>query len=179
MFNTIGKYASEDLATGAIASFSGSCVNDQYITMLNGAELGMAPWISSANGIDFYTGWNRGPIFLKRADDVDRGAYEFTKFFLSPKMNAGWAKANSALSPYGLTTKESEYQEYINNLPATSALPCVQANLSVSGSFPNVTGSAQIRNILVEYLNNVVDKKMTAKDAVAKMVEDCNKALNE
>lgn len=179
LFNTIGKYASEDLATGAIASFSGSCVNDQYITMLNGAELGMAPWISSANGIDFYTGWNRGPIFLKRADDVDRGAYEFTKFFLSPKMNAGWAKANSALSPYGLTTKESEYQEYINNLPATSALPCVQANLSVSGSFPNVTGSAQIRNILVEYLNNVVDKKMTAKDAVAKMVEDCNKALNE
>ena len=94
-------------------------------------------------------------------------------------MNAGWAKANSALSPYGLTTKESEYQEYINNLPVTSALPCVQANLSVSGSFPNVTGSAQIRNILVEYLNNVVDKKMTAKDAVAKMVEDCNKALNE
>jgi hypothetical protein len=94
-------------------------------------------------------------------------------------MNAGWAKANSAISPYGTTTKEAEYQDYINNLPATSALPCVQANLDASGSFPNVSGAAQIRNILVEYLNNVVDKKMTAKDAVAKMVEDCNKALNE
>ena len=178
-FNTVGKYSSEDLAAGIIASFSGSCVNDQYVKMINGEELGIAPWISSSNGVDFYTAWNRGPIFLKRADDVDKGAYEFVKFFLSPSMNSGWAKANSALSPYGTTQKEADYQSYLKNLPATSALPSVQANIPVSGSFPNVNGGAQIRNILVEYLNNVVDNKMTAKQAVEKLVEDCNKALNE
>lgn len=178
-FNLVGKYASEDLASGVIASFSGSCVNDQYIKMINGEELGMAPWISSSNGVDFYTAWNRGPIFLKRNDDADKGAYEFIKFFLSPKMNAGWAKANSALSPYGTTQKEVDYQSYLENLPSTSALPCVQANMPVSGSFPNVSGGAQVRNILVEYLNNVVDKKMSAKEAVKRMTEDCNKALNE
>ena len=94
-------------------------------------------------------------------------------------MNAGWAKANSALSPYGTTQATTEYQEYINNLPETSALPCVQANLDVSGSFPNVRGAAQIRNILVEYLNNVVDKKITAEEAVAALVKDCNAALND
>ena len=94
-------------------------------------------------------------------------------------MNSGWAKANSALSPYGTTQKEADYQSYLKNLPATSALPSVQANIPVSGSFPNVNGGAQIRNILVEYLNNVVDNKMTAKQAVEKLVEDCNKALNE
>lgn len=177
-FNTVGRYASEDLANGTIASFSGSCVNDQYITMLTGS-LGMAPWISSSNGRSFYTAWNRGPIFLSRNEKVDRGAYEFVKFFLSPQMNAGWAKANSALSPYGTTQQTSEYQSYINNLPETSALPCVQANLDVSGSFPNVSGGAQVRNILVEYLNNVVDGKMTAKEAVDALVKDCNDALND
>ena len=178
-FNTVGKYSSEDLANGTIASFSGSCVNDQYVKMLNGEELGIAPWIASSNGIDFYTAWNRGPIFLKRADDVDRGAYEFAKFFLSPERNCGWARANSALSPYGTTQKLDSYNDYISHLPAGSALPSVQANLYASGSFPNVHGGSQVRNILVEYLNNVVDGKMSAKEAVDAMVRDCNKALND
>lgn len=177
-FNTVGKYASEDLVTGTIASFSGSCVNDQYIKM-DGAELGMAPWISSSGGRSFYTAWNRGPIFLKRNVNADRGAYEFVKFFLSPENNCAWASANSALSPYGTTQKTDAYQSYIKNLPETSALPCVQANLAVSGSFPNVHGGSLVRNILVEYLNNVVDGKMTAQEAVAGVERDCNAALAE
>lgn len=176
-FNTIGQYASEDLANGEIASFSGSCVNDQYITMLNGAELGMAPWIAASNGTSFYTGWNRGPVLLSRNEKVNRGTYEFVKFFLSPEMNGGWAKANSAIAPYGTTEKNPEYQSYINNLPATSALPCVKANLSASGSFPNVPGAAQLRGLLVEYLNNVVDGKLSSSEAVKKLEEECNKAL--
>lgn len=178
-FNTIGRYASEDLANGDIAAFSGSCVNDQYIQMVHGDELGMAPMICSANGNSFYTGWNRGPIFLKRADDIDKGAYEFTKFFLKPENNAKWAKGNSAIAPYGTTEKVAAYQEYINNLPSTSALPQVQANLSVSGSFPNVPGAAQVRNLIVEYLNNVVDGRLSASDAVKQLEDACNKALNQ
>ena len=178
-FNTVGKYSSEDLANGTIGSFSGSCVNDQYITMLGGDELGMAPWIGSSNGVDFYTAWNRGPIFLKRADDVDRGAYEFVKFFLSGENGAKWAIANSALTPYGKCSETQVYKDYINNIPATSALPCVQANMDYSGSFPNVTGAAQVRNILVKYLNYTVDGQMTSKEAAAACIEDCNTALNK
>ena len=177
-FNTVGKYASEDLATGAVASFSGSCVNDQYITMLTG-ELGMAPWISTSEGRAFYTAWNRGPIFLAREKKVDRGAYEFVKFFLSPQMNAGWAVANSALSPYGTTQETAEYKEYVSNLPKTSALPSVQANLYASGSFPNVHGGSQVRNILVEYLNNVVGGRLSAQESALLAVEECNKALSD
>ena len=60
-FNTIGRYSSEDLANEDIASFSGSCVNDQYIQMVEGkGEFGMAKWIAG----DFYTAWNRSPIIL-------------------------------------------------------------------------------------------------------------------
>ena len=55
-------------------------------------ELGMAKWIAG----DFYTAWNRGPIFLHRNDAVDEGAYEFVKFFLNRENAAKWAIANSA-----------------------------------------------------------------------------------
>ena len=174
-FNTIGRYSSEDLANGDIASFSGSCVNDQYIQMVEGkGELGMAKWISG----DFYTAWNRGPIFLHRNDAVDEGCYEFVKFFLNRENAAKWAIANSALCPYGTSADVPEYVEYLNNLPSTSALPYVQANMAVSGSFPNVTGSAAVRKILEENLNYVVDGKLTAKEAVAAIEKQCNDALN-
>lgn len=174
-FNVINKYASEDLANANIASFSGSCVNDQYIKMVEGkGQLGMAPWIAG----DFYTAWNRGPIFLHRNDDVDRGAYEFIKFFLSAENAVKWAIANSALCPYGIAADVPEYKDYLANLPASSALPYVQANLNVAGSFPNVTGSAAVRRALEENLNYVVDGKMTAKEAVAILEKNCNDALN-
>ena len=174
-FNTIGRYSSEDLATGDIASFSGSCVNDQYIQMVEGkGKLGMAKWIAG----DFYTAWNRGPIFLHRNDKVDKGTYEFTKFFFQSENIVKWAVANSALCPYGIAENNEEYKAYLANLPSTSALPYVQANLPVSGSFPNVTGSAAVRKILEEYMNYVVDGKMTSKEAVKAIEKQCNDALN-
>ena len=86
-------YASDDFSTQLVAGFSGSCVNDQYI-YAEDFEFAMAPWIASADEA-FYTAWNRGPIFLKASDEaIDRGAYEFVKFFLSPEVNAGWAQVN-------------------------------------------------------------------------------------
>ena len=174
-FNTIGRYSSEDLANGDIASFSGSCVNDQYIQMVEGkGKLGMAKWIAG----DFYTAWNRGPIFLHRNDKVDKGTYEFTKFFFQSENIVKWAVANSALCPDGIAENNEEYKAYLTNLPSTSALPYVQANLPVSGSFPNVTGSAAVRKILEEYMNYVVDGKMTSKEAVKAIEKQCNDALN-
>ena len=174
-FNTIGRYSSEDLANGDIASFSGSCVNDQYIQMVEGkGKLGMAKWIAG----DFYTAWNRGPIFLHRNDKVDKGTYEFTKFFFQSENIVKWAVANSALCPYGIAENTEEYKAYLANLPSTSALPYVQANLPVSGSFPNVTGSAAVRKILEEYMHYVVDGKMTSKEAVKAIEKQCNDALN-
>ena len=174
-FNTIGRYSSEDLANGDIASFSGSCVNDQYIQMVEGkGTLGMAKWIAG----DFYTAWNRGPIFLHRNDKVDKGTYEFTKFFFQSENIVKWAIANSAICPYGIAENNEEYKAYLANLPSTSALPYVQANLPVSGSFPNVTGSAAVRKILEEYMNYVVDGKMTSKEAVKAIEKKCNDALN-
>ena len=174
-FNTIGRYSSEDLANGDIASFSGSCVNDQYIQMVEGkGKLGMAKWIAG----DFYTAWNRGPIFLHRNDKVDKGTYEFTTFFFQSENIVKWAVANSALCPYGIAENNEEYKAYLTNLPSTSALPYVQANLPVSGSFPNVTGSAAVRKILEEYMNYVVDGKMTSKEAVKAIEKQCNDALN-
>ena len=174
-FNTIGRYSSEDFSNGDIASFSGSNVNDLYITMVEGkGEFAITKWIAG----DFYTAWNRGPIFLHRNDDVDAAAYNFAKYFFQKENIVTWAIANSALCPYGIAEDVPAYTEYLNNLGPKSALPSVLANLPVSGSFPNVTGSAAVRKALEEYLNYVVDGKMTAKDAVAALEKDCNDALN-
>ena len=175
-FNTIGQYSSDDLSNGDIAIFSGSCVNDQYIQLADG-ELGIAPLPRAIGNKSFYTGWNRGPIFLMQSEEVNRGAYEFIKFFLKPENNSKWAQMNSALSPYGTTQKVESYKNYINNIPEGKALPCVQANLDISGSFPNVTGSAAVRRYLEEYLNNVVDGQISAEEAVKKLEIDCNNAL--
>jgi len=175
-FNVVGNYSSDDLGNGDVASFAGSCVNDQYITMVKD-ELGMAPWIST-DLENFYTAWNRGPIFLKRNDIADKGAYEFIKYFLTPKNNGQWAKINSAISPYKTTESDLDYQNYIKNLPAGSALNHVLVNLDKSGSFPNVPGAAQIRRLLTEFMNNVVDSQISVKDAVIQLEKDCNAALN-
>lgn len=175
-FNTVGSYSSDDLGNGDVASFAGSCVNDQYISMVKG-ELGMAPWIAK-DVESFFTAWNRGPIFLKRNAKADKGAYEFIKYFMSAKNNGEWAKINSAISPYGTTEKDSAYQEYINSLPENSALACVRANLNLAGSFPNIPGSSQVRRYIEEYINYVVDGSLSAKDAVSQLEEVCNKALN-
>jgi len=175
-FNTVGKYASDDLGNGEVASFSGSCVNDQYIKFAPGkGTLGMAKWI----GGNFYTAWNRGPIFLHKNDATDKGTYEFVKFFFKSENITAWAMVNSAICPYGIGTENAGYKAYLKNLPETAALPYVQANLAVAGSFPNVTGSAAVRNALSEYLNYVIDGKMTAKEAVAAIEKTCNAALND
>jgi len=175
-FNTVGRYASDDLGNGEVASFSGSCVNDQYIKFAAGkGELGMAKWI----GGNFYTAWNRGPIFLHKNDTTDKGTYEFVKFFFKSENITAWAMVNSAICPYDIAKENVGYLAYLSNLPATSALPYVQANLPVAGSFPNVTGSAAVRNALSEYMNYVIDGKMTAKEAVKAIEKACNEALND
>ncbi len=167
-------YASDDFSTQLVAGFSGSCVNDQYI-YAEDFEFAMAPWIASA-GEAFYTAWNRGPIFLKASDEaIDRGAYEFVKFFLSPEINAGWAQVNSALSPYGTTEANEDYQAYLENVP--ESLQCVQANLDASGSFPNIPGASQLRDLLEEYLTYAASGQMTAQEAVDGLVTACNAAL--
>lgn len=167
-------YASDDFSTQLVAGFSGSCVNDQYISAED-FEFAMAPWIASADEA-FYTAWNRGPIFLKASDEsIDRGAYEFVKFFLSPSANGGWAQVNSAISPYGTTEADADYQAYLTNVP--ESLQCVQANLDASGSFPNIPGAAQLRGLLEEYLTYAASGQMTAQEAVDGLVAACNEAL--
>ena len=166
-------YASNDFVAAVVAGFSGSCVNDQYITEAP-FEIGIAPCIASGKE-DFYTAWNRGPIFLAQNERTDRGAYEFIKFFLSPEMNGGWAQVNSALSPYGTTAEDAAYQAYLADVP--ESLAAVEANLDKAGSFPNIHGCAQLRNLLTEYLEYAVSGAKTVSEAVAELVDACNEAL--
>lgn len=82
---------------------------------------------------------------------------------------------NSALSPYGTTEANEDYQAYLENVP--ESLQCVQANLDASGSFPNIPGASQLRDLLEEYLTYAASGQMTAQEAVDGLVTACNAAL--
>ena len=166
-------YASDDFNSGLVASFSGSCVNEQYIGS-DDFEIGIAPWLAQGDN-NFYTAWNRGPVFLKQSDDQNRGAYEFIKFFLSADNNAEWVKANSAVAPYGTTEASEIYTAYLGE--ASDAMKAVAANMEYAGSFPNVHGASEVRNLLKEYLTYAATDQMTSEEAINGLVEACNAAL--
>ena len=53
----------------------------------------------------------------------------------------------------------------------------MQANLDASGSFPNIPGASQLRDLLEEYLTYAASGQMTAQEAVDGLVTACNAAL--
>ena len=94
-----GDYFSTDFNSGIVASYVGSSAGYPYIKP-NGFEFGMTAMPAET----WYPSWNRGPIVFYYKDDARaQGAYEFVKYFISPEVNAGWAKAVTALAPYAWT----------------------------------------------------------------------------
>ena len=169
---TISDYISSDFNAGNVASYSGSCAGEPYIDP-NGFEFSCAP-LPRAIVTEWYPSWNRGPIIFDKGDEVNRGAYLFVRYLLTPEVNADWVKRVNALSPYGTTQASEAYQAYTNNL--TVSLKALQANLDVAGALPNVTGSARIRDALKETAQKV-GGGMDPAEQLKELVETCNQAL--
>ena len=169
---TISDYISSDFNAGNVASYSGSCAGEPYIDP-NGFEFSCAP-LPKAINTEWYPSWNRGPIVFDKGDDVNKGAYLFVRYLLTPEVNADWVKQVNALSPYGTTQACDAYQEYSANL--TVSLQALQANLDVAGALPNVTGSARIRDALKETAQKV-GGGMDPAEQLKELVETCNRAL--
>ena len=168
------NYFSNDFNAGLVASYLGSCAGVPYIAP-DGFEYDVAPMPREINNA-WYPFWNRGPIIFNKDEETNKGAYLFVKYFLSPEVNAGWAQAVTAISPYGTTQASEAYAPYINELPA--ALAAVQANLDVAGALPSVTGATAVRNALQEAVTMVAGG-MDAADALAACVATSNEALAE
>lgn len=173
---TIDNYISSDFNAGNVASYAGSCAGYPYIKA-NGFEWTMAPL---PNKIDaaWYPSWNRGPIVFDKGEAVNKGAYLFVKYLLTPEVNTAWADAMTALSPYGTTQESEVYKAYIAGLEGLKAdsLNAVSANLDVAGAMPNITGAAKVRDFLKEAMQKV-GGGLDAETALKDLVEKSNAAL--
>ena len=141
---TISDYISADFNAGNVASYSGSCAGEPYIEP-NGFEFLCAP-LPRAIETEWAPSWNRGPIVFNKGDEVNRAAYLFVRYLLTPEVNADWVMQVNALSPYGTTQASEAYKAYSANL--STSLQALQVNLDVAGALPNVTGAAQVRDAL-------------------------------
>ncbi len=167
-------YFSTDFNAGVVASYLGSCAGDPYIVP-DGFEYAVAPMVNAIDNA-WFPSWNRGPIVFNKGEEANKGAYLFVKYFLTPEVNAQWAQAMNALSPYGTTQESEAYAEFAANMPAS--LAAVQANLSVAGALPSVTGATAVRNALKEAATMCAGG-MDPADALAACVATSNEALSE
>ena len=113
---------------------------------------------------EWYPAWNRGAIVFNKDEDANKGTYLFVKYFLSPEVNAEWAQAMNALSPYGTTQAGEAYAAFAETMDPS--LVAVQADLDIAGALPTVTGSYAVRNALKDAAI-AVSGGMSAEDAMA------------
>ena len=170
--NSQSDYFSSDFNAQLVACYLGSCAGYPYIVP-DGFEYVMAPMPNTID-VAWYPSWNRGPIVFNKGDDANKGAYLFVKYFMSPEVNARWAIAMNALSPYGTTQESEAYAAFAADLH--ESLVAVQANLDVAGALPTVTGSQQVRNAIENAVTAVAGPD-TGAEAMAICVEDSNAAL--
>lgn len=125
---------------------------------------------------EWYPAWDRGAIVFNKSEEENKGMYLFVKYFLSPEVNAEWAQAMNALSPYGTTQASEAYSTFAESMDPS--LIAVQADLDVAGALPTVTGSYAVRNALKDAAIAVAGG-VSAEDAMAECVATSNAALQE
>lgn len=173
-----GDYISGDFNAGLVACYLGSCAGYPYIEP-DGFEFIMAP-MPDAISTAWYPSWNRGPIVFNKTEEENKGAYLFLKYFFTPEVNARWAEAMNAISPYGTTQDVESYKAYIEGSDQLlrDSLNAVSVNLSAAGALPSITGASEIRTFL-EDAATAVAGGMSGADAMKTLVEDSNAALNQ
>ncbi len=169
-----GDYFSADFNSGIVASYFGSSAGYPYIEP-NGFEFAMAP----APAQTWFPSWNRGPIVFYYKDDARaEAAYEFVKYFISADVNAGWARAITALAPYSWTKDTEAYKAYLaEDSLAVDALMAVEANLDKAGSLPAVEGANVVRNAISDAIKKAALGEMTVDEAWTEAVTVSNAAL--
>lgn len=167
-------YFSTDFNAQIVACYLGSCAGVPYIVP-DGFEFDVAP-MPRGEIAQWYPSWNRGPIVFNKDEDSNKGAYLFVKYFMTPEVNAEWAQAMNAISPYGTTQASAAYADFAANLPAS--LVAVQVNLDVAGALPSVTGATAVRDALKDAAIYAA-AGVSGADALAECVETSNAALQE
>lgn len=178
-----GDNAITEFSAGKAAMTLGSTASlKQILTDVNGAfEVGTAyfPKVNDSDkgGVSIGGGslWA-----LDNKDDAKKAAtWEFIKFLVSPESQAYW---NAQTGYFPITTKAQEEQVFKDNIAQYPQF--MTAIDQLHDSSPTSAGALlsvfpEARQIVETEIENMVNGQQNEEEAVAKMAEDINRAIEE
>lgn len=171
-------YNSGDINSGILASYIGSSAGLPYL----GGQGEDATWELAVTTIPVIdeesvevVNWNRSAIGFKTGDEAtDAAIADFIAYLIS--QNGRWVQILNAYSPYYAVQEEADYQNFVSNDLALTALGKQLVNGIVP---PTFAGANQVRTELDTMMKGVLNEGWTAEQAVNTAATNAEAAMNE
>ena len=171
-------YNSGDINSQILASYIGSCAGLPYLggqKPEDGWELAVTTIPVIDENSKEVVNWNRSAIAFKTGDEAtDAAVADFVAYLI--EQNGRWAQILNAYSPYYAVQEDADYQAFIANDIALTALGQQLVNGLVP---PTFSGSAQVRTELDTMMKGVLNEGWTAAAAVETAAKNSEAAMNE
>ena len=154
------SYAARDFSTGAVASFVGTPADREMATTDVTFEVGMLPWTMDREDAVYWVDTS-GMLFLDQGDEKNAGAAAFAAYLLRSDVCSEYLESVGGISPYASVY---ESQDYRKNRRGFDELTKAAEEKMPQADF--VLLSNDKRRELDELLLYILDKKVTAEDAV-------------
>lgn len=154
------SYAARDFSTGAVASFVGTPADREMAATDVTFEVGMFPWTMDREDAVYWVDTN-GMLFLDQGDEKNAGAAAFAAYLLRSDVCSEYLESVGGISPYASVY---ESQDYRKNRRGFDELTKAAEEKMPQADF--VLLSNDKRRELDELLLYILDKKVTAEDAV-------------
>ena len=154
------SYAARDFATGAVASFVGTPADREMATTGVTFEVGMLPWTMDRENAVYWVDTS-GMLFLDQGDEKNAGAAAFAAYLLRRDVCSEYLESVGGISPYASVY---ESQDYRKNRRGFDELTKAAEEKMPQADFVQLSNDK--RRELDELLLYILDKKVTAEDAV-------------
>ncbi len=172
---TTGNYFSEDMSQKQLASYVGSSAGLPYLN-LGDDELAAGPMPLTEGGVNWVPAWNRSALLLTTDPDKAAAATEFIEYFTTPENAARWAKSLVAFTPYKDAQELDSYKEFV---AGNIALTALGQQIDYAYVLPSFVGANTVRNEIKALVQQAATGQMSAADAIAAAVENCEEAMND
>lgn len=171
-------YNSGDINSGILASYIGSSAGLPYL----GGQGADATWELAVTTIPVIdeesvevVNWNRSAIGFKTGDEAtDAAIADFIAYLIT--QNGRWVQILNAYSPYYAVQEDADYQNFVSNDLALTALGKQLVNGIVP---PTFSGANQVRTELDTMMKGVLNEGWTAEQAVNTAATNAEAAMNE
>ena len=171
-------YNSGDINSGILASYIGSAAGLPYL----GGQGADATWELAVTTIPVIdeesvevVNWNRSAIGFKTGDEAtDAAIADFIAYLIT--QNGRWVQILNAYSPYYAVQEDADYQNFVSNDLALTALGKQLVNGIVP---PTFSGANQVRTELDTMMKGVLNEGWTAEQAVNTAATNAEAAMNE